>query len=89
MVFAIIAIILCSVAAVTDFITGHNGSAVFFCFLVLANCYGLKKSIEKMNNKDENIRTEIVTDVKGYQVDSTIVISNQDTTKTYVLTYWK
>ena len=60
--------------------------------LVALNFFFMCISIQAYNNKKngiEPINTTIVKDVKGYQIDSTIVINGIDTTKTYVLTYWK
>ena len=56
--------------------------------LVFLNVFILKVNLD-MHNESQEIQTTIVKDIKEFSVDSTLTISGADTTKTYILTYWK
>lgn len=45
-------------------------------------------SIDNLINSDPH-RTLTIKDIKEYQIDSTIIISGTDTTKTFTITYFK
>ena len=87
----IIAIVLCFLGIIIGIINDKPGLTIVMTLLLILN---IRLFIS--NNKDyndsknpENVATTVVHDVKGYQVDSTIIINGSDTTKTYILTYWE
>ena len=87
-ILAIVAIICCSIAFIIDVIHSDAPSAIVMLLLVFLNAFLLKCNIDKYNEPQE-IQTTIVKDIQGFSVDSTLTISGADTTKTYILTYWK
>ena len=56
--------------------------------LVCVNAVLLKFNLDEYN-KPQEVQTTVVKDIQGFSVDSTLTISGADTTKTYILTYWK
>lgn len=92
-IFNIFTILICLIALLLDIIVYKDTkAAIFMGILVALNFFFMCINIQKYTDKKngiEPINTTIVKDVKGYQIDSTIVINSTDTTKTYVLTYWK
>ena len=87
-ILAIVAIICCSIAFIIDIIHYDRSNAIFMLLLVFLNVFLLNYHIDKYNESQE-IKTTIVKDIKEFSVDSTLTISGADTTKTYILTYWK
>jgi len=89
-ILAIVAIIVCGGAMISDLINHYWGGAFFMSLLVLLNVFILVSDIERLNAKNSGeFETKVVKDVIGYSVDSVTVINGTDTTKTYTLTYWK
>ena len=87
-ILAIIAII-CFTIVFIDSVTNSNISrAISTLLLIFLNAFLLKCNIDKYNEPQE-IQTTVVKDIQGFSVDSTLTISGVDTTKTYILTYWK
>lgn len=91
-IFNIFTILICLTALLINIKYNDTKGAIFMGILVALNFFFMCINIQKYTDKKngiEPINTTIVKDVKGYQIDSTIVINSTDTTKTYVLTYWK
>lgn len=93
-VFAIVLstiVIICSaIAVVYDLINDNFGGAVVMFLLALLNIFLFTMNVATYKaKKNGEYDTKTVTNVVGYDVDSTIVINGTDTTKTYTLTYWK
>ena len=87
-ILAIVAII-CFTIVFIDSVTNSNISgAISTLLLIFLNVCLLKLNIDKYIESQET-RTTIIKDIKEFSVDSTITISDADTTKTYTLTYWK
>ena len=87
-ILAIVAII-CFTIVFIDSVTNSNISgAISTLLLIFLNVCLLKLNIDKYIESQET-QTTIIKDIKGFSVDSTITISGADTTKTYILTYWK
>lgn len=91
--FTIIIIILCALFLIIDLIREDWGWAFVWVILLSLNISG---GIRERNEKRENeshgkdiTETVVLHDIKGYCVDSTTIINGNDTTKTYVLTYWR
>lgn len=87
-ILAVVAIICCSIAFIIDIIHYDGSNAIYMLLLVFLNIFLLNYHIDKYNESQE-IKTTIVKDIKEFSVDSTLTISGADTTKTYILTYWK
>ena len=87
-ILAIIAIICCSIVFIISVANSDMMCAIVMLLLVCINAFLLKCNIDKYNEPQE-IQTTIVKDIQGFSVDSTLTISGVDTTKTYILTYWK
>ena len=87
-ILAIVAIICCSIAFIIDIIHYDGSKAIGMLLLVFLNVFILKLNLDR-HNKSQEIQTTIVKDIQGFSVDSTLTISGADTTKTYILTYWK
>ena len=87
-ILAVVAIICCSIAFIISVISSDVSGAIGMLLLVFLNVFLLKCNIDKYNESQE-IKTTIVKDIKEFSVDSTLTISGADTTKTYILTYWK
>jgi hypothetical protein len=89
-ILAIVAIVLCSGAAITQFATENFGQGLALLVLGLFNICILKDSVDDFHAKESGEpASTVVNDVVGYKIDSTIIINNADTTKTYTVTYWK
>ena len=87
-IFAIIAIICCSIAFIIHVANSEIIGAIIMLLLVCVNAFILKLNLD-IHNESQEIQTTIVKDIKEFSVDSTLTISGVDTTKTYTLTYWK
>ena len=85
---AIVAIICCSIAFIINVANSDVLGTIIMLLLIFLNAFLLKLNIDKYNESQE-IQTTIVKDIQGFSVDSTLTISGADTTKTYILTYWK
>ena len=89
-ILAIVAIVFCCGAAVAHFATEEFGQGLALLALGLLNIYLLKDAVDDLHAKESGEpASTVVTDVVGYKIDSTIIINNADTTKTYTVTYWK
>ena len=84
---AIVAIICFTIAFIIDIVHYDGSKAIYMLLLVFLNIFLLNYNIDKYNESQE-IQTTI-KDIQGFSVDSTLTISGADTTKTYILTYWK
>lgn len=84
-------IILSVLFIIIDFVKGDIGWGILWIFILginISSCVTLvKENKEKELNGD--VETYVIKDVKGIKMDTTTVISGTDTTRTYVLTYWK
>lgn len=87
-ILAIVAIICCSIAFIISVICSDVSGAIGMLLLVFLNVFMLKLNLD-IHNKSQEIQTTIIKDIQGFSVDSTLTISGADTTKTYILTYWK
>ena len=87
-ILAVVAIICCSIAFIIDIIHYDGSNAIYMLLFIFLNIFLLNYHIDKYNESQE-IKTTIVKDIKEFSVDSTLTISGADTTKTYILTYWK
>ena len=87
-ILAIVAIICCSIALIFDIIHYDGSNAIYMLLFVFLNIFILKYNLDEYN-KPQEIQTTIVKDIQGFSIDSTLTISGADTTKTYILTYWK
>lgn len=86
----IIAIVFCFLGLIIGIINDKPGLTIVMTLLLILDITLLIGNNKDYNSKNpENVATTVVHDVKGYQVDSTIVINGGDTTKTYILTYWE
>ena len=85
---AIVAIICCSIAFIINIANSDVLGTIIMLLLIFLNAFMLKLNIDKYIESQET-QTTIIKDIKGFSVDSTITISGVDTTKTYILTYWK
>lgn len=89
----IICIILSVIFIIYNLIKGDFGMLLLWIFTLALNIYVGTRQISEKRAKEkfgEGItETRVIQDVKGYSVDTTTVINGADTTKTYVLTYWK
>ena len=86
-IYSIFILILVSIGVI--FLLVEEGPVAGFCFSV-AVIIGilLNHSIDKLDNPEHH-RTLTIREIKEYQIDSTIIISGDDTTKTYTITYFK
>ena len=87
-ILAIVAIICCSIAFIISVIRSDVSGSIGMLLLVFLNVFMLKLNLDR-HNKSQEIQTTIVKDIQGFSIDSTLTISGADTTKTYILTYWK
>lgn len=87
-ILSIVAIICCLIAFIISVANSEIIGAIVMLLLVCINVFFLKCDIDKYNEPQE-IQTTIVKDIQGFSVDSTLTISGADTTKTYIVTYWK
>ena len=84
----IILIIICIYFTIRCFSDDMPGWGVVFIFWAIVNGLLCAKNIQDLGKEDQPQKFE-VSNVKEYSIDSTIVINGADTTKTYVITYWK
>ena len=93
LIFAIIlnaiAIIACIIAFILNSREGYFGTSLLMVLLVSVNTYCLISNINRINNPQDEVKTYVVSNVKEYYIDSSIVINGADTTKTYIITYLK
>lgn len=93
LIFAIIlnaiAIIACIIAFILSSREGYFGTSLIMVILVGVNTYCLISNINRINNPQDEVKTYVVSNVKEYYIDSSIVINGADTTKTYIITYLK
>lgn len=89
-IISIVAAIVCMVSIYLNLRDDNYGAVFFFGFLAILNILIAFHNIGKYNAK-KNGETETFTikNVKEYHIDSTIVITGADTTKTYILTITK
>ena len=87
-ILAIIAIICFTIVFIDSVANSNISGAISTLLLIFLNVCLLKLNIDKYIESQET-QTTIIKDIKGFSVDSTITISGADTTKTYILTYWK
>ena len=87
-ILAIVAIICFTIVFINSVANSNISGAISTLLLIFLNVCLLKLNIDKYIESQE-AQTTIIKDIKGFSVDSTITISGADTTKTYILTYWK
>lgn len=71
-----------------DMVAAFFGILFVIIGLILFIGFINSESIQKEKDND-NVISAVVYDVSGYQVDTNIVITDTDTTKTYTITYWR
>ena len=84
----IVLVIVCIVFAIRCFVDDMPGWGVIMIFWAVVNGMMCAGNIKDLGKEDEPQKI-VVSNVKEYSIDSTMVISGADTTKTYVITYWK
>lgn len=84
-----LAIITCVIAFILNARGGYFGTSLLMAILVGVNTYCLINNINRINNPQDEVKTYVVSNVKEYYIDSSIVINGADTTKTYIITYLK
>ena len=87
-ILTIIALICCIIAFIISVINSDIIDGIIMLLLACFNVFMLKCYLY-INNEPQEIQTTIVKDIQGFSIDSTLTISGADTTKTYILTYWK
>ena len=87
-ILAIAGIICCLIAFIISVANSDIIGAIIMLLLVCVNAVLLKFNLDEYN-KPQEVQTTVVKDIQGFSVDSTLTISGADTTKTYILTYWK
>ena len=87
-IFAIVAIICFTIVFIDSVANSNISGAISTLLLIFINVLLLKYNIDKYIESQET-QTTIIKDIKEFSVDSTLTISGADTTKTYILTYWK
>ena len=87
-IFAIIAIICFTIVFIDSVANSNISGAISTLLLIFINVLLLKFNIDKYIESQET-QTTVIKDIKEFSVDSTLTISGADTTKTYILTYWK
>ena len=87
-ILAIVAIICLTIVFIDSVANSNISGAISTLLLIFLNVCLLKLNIDKYIESQET-QTTIIKDIKGFSVDSTLTISGADTTKTYILTYWK
>lgn len=86
----IICIILCSLFLIIDLIKGEFGFVLIWIILLGLNIFtGINEIKEKEKKLNGDVETYVIQDVNGFKADTTTIINGTDTTKTYILTYWK
>lgn len=93
LIFTIVLNAIAIIAGIIVFILnsreGYFGASLLMVILVGVNTYCLIRNINRINNPQDEVKTYVVSNVKEYYIDSTIVINGADTTKTYIITYLK
>ena len=84
----IVLVIACIAFAVKCFSDDEPGWGALMIFWAVFNGIMCADNIKDLGKEDELQKFE-VSNVKEYSIDSTMVINGADTTKTYVITYWK
>ena len=87
-ILAIVAIICCSIVFIINVANSDVLGTIIMLLLIFLNSFILKLNLD-IHNESQEIQTTIVKDIQGFSIDSTLTISGADTTKTYILTYWK
>ena len=87
-ILTIIALICCIIAFIISVINSNIIDGIIMLLLACFNAFILKCYLN-IHNESQEIQTTIVKDIKEFSIDSTLTISGADTTKTYILTYWK
>lgn len=87
-ILTIIALICCIIAFIISVINSDIIDGIIMLLLACFNVFMLKCYLD-IYNEPQEIQTTIVKDIQGFSIDSTLTISGADTTKTYILTYWK
>ena len=84
-------IILSVLFIIIDFVKGDIGWGILWIFILGMNINSCVTLVKENKEKELNgdVETYVIKDVKGIKMDTTTVISGTDTTRTYVLTYWK
>jgi hypothetical protein len=84
-------IILSVLFIIIDFLKGQIGWGILWIFILGMNINSCVTLVKENKEKELNgdVETYVIKDVKGIKMDTTTVISGTDTTRTYVLTYWK
>ena len=84
----IVLAIACIVFAIKCFADDSPGWGMIMIFWAVVNGVLCASNIRDLGKEDEPQKI-VVSNVKEYSIDSTMVINGADTTKTYVITYWK
>ena len=84
----IILAIACIVFAIKCFADDSPGWGMIMIFWAVVNGMLCASNIRDLGKEDEPQKI-VVSNVKEYSIDSTMVINGTDTTKTYVITYCK
>ena len=84
----IVLAIACIVFAIKCFADDSPGWGMIMIFWAVVNGMLCASNIRDLGKEDEPQKI-VVSNVKEYSIDSTMVINGADTTKTYVITYWK
>ena len=87
-ILTIIALICCIIAFIISVINSDIIDGIIMLLLACFNVFMLKCYLD-IYNKPQEVQTTVVKDIQGFSIDSTLTISGADTTKTYILTYWK
>jgi len=86
----IICIILSSLFIIIDLIKGEIGWVLIWIIILGLNIFtGINEIKKKEKKLNGDVETYVIHDVKGFKADTTTIINGTDTTKTYILTYWK
>ena len=84
----IVLVIFCITFAIKCFSDDMPGWGALMIFWAVINGILCADNIQDLGKEDQLQKFE-VSNVKEYSIDSTMVINGADTTKTYVITYWK
>ena len=84
----IVLAIACIVFAIKCFADDYPGWGMIMIFWAVVNGMLCASNIRDLGKENEPQKI-VVSNVKEYSIDSTMVINGADTTKTYVITYWK
>lgn len=84
-IIAIIGMICCGILFLGYMINEKWVAALLWFFLFGVNCFSFKA--QRDSHKSDKVEKWKTVECCKYTVDSTIVISGSDTTKTYVINY--